>query len=124
MSLQPTPALSGREETSTMAEHSKGKALVTGASSGIGAVYADRLAGRGYDLILAARDVARMEALAGRLRADTGRTVEVIEADLTSSADLATVARRLDTDDAITLLVNNAGMNLTGGLLDNDAAHL
>ena len=73
----------------------KGKAvLITGGSTGIGAVYADRLANRGYDLILVARDQARMEALADRLRDETGRTIEVVRADLTDSADLARVAGR------------------------------
>ncbi|QJU56610.1 SDR family oxidoreductase [Sphingomonas sp. AP4-R1] len=98
-----------------------GTALVTGASSGIGAVYADRLARRGYDLILVARDAARMEALATTLRDQTGRAVEVLPADLTHAADVAKVADRLATDGAITLLVNNAGMSLNGGLLDNEA---
>jgi short-subunit dehydrogenase len=101
-----------------------GTALVTGASTGLGAVYADRLARRGHDLILVARDAARMEALAGRLRAETGRTVEVLPADLTDPAALALVADRLATDAAITLLVNNAGMSLKGGLLDNGPAEV
>jgi len=101
---------------------SLGTALVTGASSGIGSVYADRLAHRGYDLILVARDAARMESLAERLRGETGRNAEVISADLTNGDDLGRVAHRIAQDDAITLLVNNAGMSLNGGLLDNDAA--
>lgn len=105
-----------------MTASSLGTALVTGASSGIGAVYADRLARRGYDLVLTARDAGRMEALAARLRADTGRAVEVLPADLTDGDDLDRVARRLATDPAITLLLNNAGMSMNGGLLDNDAA--
>jgi short-subunit dehydrogenase len=102
-----------------MAENSKGTALVTGASSGIGAVYADRLAGRGYDLILVARDAARLDTLAARLRAATGRKIEVLPADLTQPAQLAAVEARLSGDAAITLLVNNAGISLKGGLLDN-----
>ncbi|HEY0418384.1 MAG TPA: SDR family oxidoreductase [Acetobacteraceae bacterium] len=101
-----------------------GTALVTGASTGLGAVYADRLARRGHDLILVARDAARMEALAARLRAETGRIVEVLPADLTDPAALALVADRLATDAAITLLVNNAGMSLKGGLLDNGPAEV
>jgi hypothetical protein len=97
---------------------------VTGASTGIGAVYADRLAHRGHDLILVARDGARLEALAARLRAETGRTVEVIPADLTKPAELAKIEARLASDPAITVLVNNAGISLSGGLLDIGAAEL
>jgi len=103
---------------------SKGAALVTGASTGIGAVYADRLAHRGHDLILVARDGARMEAIARRLRAETGRTVEVLPADLADAADLAKVEARLASDAAITVLVNNAGISLNGGLLENGPAEL
>jgi short-subunit dehydrogenase len=100
----------------------KGAALVTGASSGIGAVYADRLAHRGYDLILVARDAARMEALAARLRTETSRAIEVLPADLTASADVAKVEQRLANDTAITLLINNAGMSLNGSVLENGIA--
>jgi short-subunit dehydrogenase len=107
-----------------MTSNAKGTALVTGASSGIGAVYADRLAHRGYDLILVARNAARMEALATRLRAETGRTVEVLPADLAVPADVAKVRDRLGSDPAITVLVNNAGISLDGGLLDNEPADL
>ncbi len=105
-----------------MAENPKGTALITGASSGIGAVYADRLAHRGHDLILVARDGARMEAIASRLRAETGRSIEVLPADLTSQAELAKIEDRLRSDRAITVLVNNAGASLNGGLLDNEPA--
>ncbi len=73
-------------------------ALITGASAGIGATYADRLARRGHDLILVARDEARLTALAERLRAETGRAVEVLVADLTAKADLLAVEQRLRTD--------------------------
>jgi len=95
-----------------MAETHKGTALITGASTGIGAVYADRLAHRGYDLILVARDKARLDALATRLRAETGRTVDVLPADLTKSDELATVQRKLEHNATITVLVNNAGISL------------
>jgi short-subunit dehydrogenase len=107
-----------------MTDNLKGAALVTGASSGIGAVYADRLARRGHDLILVARDGARMETIARRLRAVTGRTVEVLPADLTKPAELAAVEARLASDPTITMLVNNAGISLNGGLLDKSAAEL
>lgn len=99
---------------------SKGAALVTGASSGIGAVYADRLARRGYDLILAARDEGRLNALAGRLRAETGVKVDVIRADLTQRDDLARLETRLREDAGVTLLVNNAGAALFGAFTDSD----
>lgn len=95
-------------------------ALITGGSTGIGAVYADRLAHRGYDLVLVARDQARMEALAERLRGETGRTIEVVRADLTDRADLARVAERFASNPAITLLVNNAGLSMTGDAISVD----
>jgi len=99
-----------------------GTALVTGASTGIGAVYADRLARRGYDLILVARDAERLEALAARLRSETGREIAVLPADLTERGDLSKVEHQFASDPTITLLVNNAGMSLTGTLLDSDPA--
>ncbi|MFS2111665.1 SDR family NAD(P)-dependent oxidoreductase [Sphingomonas sp. Sphisp140] len=107
-----------------MTDSTLGTALITGASTGIGAVYADRLAKRGHDLILVARDAARMQALADRLTAETGRSIEVLPADLTDGDDLDRVAKRLADDATITLLVNNAGMSLNGGLLDNEAPAL
>ena len=107
-----------------MALENKGTALVTGASSGIGAVYADRLAKRGYDLILVARNAVRMDALATRLRSETGRNVDVLAADLAIPGDLATVRDRLAGDPSITLLVNNAGISLNGGVLETDPADL
>jgi len=102
-----------------MSTSSLGTALVTGASTGIGAVYADRLARRGHDLVLVARDGQRLEALAAKLRADTGRTVDVLVANLASSADVARVEQRIVDDAAITLLVNNAGRSLNGDTLEN-----
>lgn len=101
-----------------------GTALITGASTGIGATYADRLARRGHDLILVARDRARLEALAERLRAETGRSVEVLPADLTDREQLGRVEARLAEDAAITLLVNNAGMSIEGTLFDTPPAQV
>ena len=78
-----------------MKTQSMGLAVITGASSGIGAVYADRLARRGYDLLLVARSREPMEDLAKRLAAGTGQKVEILVADLTDSNDLAGVERIL-----------------------------
>jgi uncharacterized protein len=91
-------------------EWARGTALITGASSGIGSVYADRLARRGYDLILIARDRQRLDALAISLSENTGRSVEIIVADLNDKADLARVEGVLRTNASITVLVNNAGI--------------
>ena len=93
-------------------------ALVTGASSGIGATYADRLARRGHGLVLVARSGDRLDALAARLRSETGVAVETLVADLADAAALARVERRLRDDAAIGLLVNNAGSALPGGIAD------
>jgi uncharacterized protein len=98
----------------------KGTALVTGASSGIGAIYADRLAQRGYDLILVARSESRLASLARRLARDTGRAVETMAADLTNAADLQRVEQILRTNADISLLVNNAGVGAVGSLLASD----
>ena len=87
-----------------------GTAVITGSSSGIGAVYADRLAERGYDLIVVARNQERLNALADRLKSETGRSVEVVVADLNQKADLAKVESILRKDARVTLLVNNAGV--------------
>src|ERR1700760_801859 len=95
----------------------KGTALITGASTGIGAVYADRLAKRGYDLILVARNEERLSESAARLKS-TGRRIETLPADLTRKADVQRVAERLSTDPTITALVNNAGLGNAGKLLD------
>ena len=95
----------------------KGTALITGASTGIGAVYADRLAKRGYDLILVARNEERLSEAAARLKY-TGRRIETITADLTKKEDVQRVAERLSNDSTITALVNNAGLGSAGKLLD------
>lgn len=95
--------------------------LITGASAGIGATYADRFARRGHDLVLVARDKARMEAAAARLSQETGVGVEVLAADLTRPEDLAVIEGRLRDDDRIGVLVNNAGAGLGGQFMDQSA---
>jgi short-subunit dehydrogenase len=102
------------------ATKAKGTALITGASTGIGAIYADRLAKRGHDLILVARNQSRLTALAGRLKNETGRSVETIAADLNDKADLARIEATLRTNTNITLLVNNAGVGGAAPLLNSD----
>ena len=103
-----------------MAETHKGTALITGASSGIGAIYADRLAKRGYDLILVARNRERLAALSSRITTGTRRSVEILDADLNDKAGLAAVEAKLKEDASITLLVNNAGVGTHTPLLGSN----
>jgi short-subunit dehydrogenase len=103
-----------------MTQAHKGTALITGASTGIGSIYADRLARRGYDLILVARNRERLNAIAERLTNETRRNVEVIQADLANSEDLFHVERKLREDASITLLVNNAGIGTHTPLLESN----
>jgi len=98
----------------------KGVAVVTGASSGIGAVYADRLAKRGYDLILVARNEARLKSLSARLTSETGRSIKVLRADLSNKTELAKVEATLRDDPSMTMLVNNAGIASVAPLLNAD----
>lgn len=99
---------------------SKGTALVTGASSGIGAIYADRLAKRGYDLILVARNEERLKDVAARITGATGRSVTTLPADLNDKASLAKVESVLKENPAVTMLVNNAGFGSAVPLLQSD----
>jgi short-subunit dehydrogenase len=101
--------------------------LITGASAGLGSVYADRFARRGHDLVLAGLEGDRLEAEAERLHSETGVAVDVIEADLTVPAQLAQVEAKLRDDARIGVLINNAGAGLAGDFLDqspDDAAWL
>lgn len=97
-----------------------GAAVITGASSGIGAIYADRLARRGHDLVLVARDEARLNGLAQRLRAETGVKVDVIRADLTKREDSLKIEALLRDDAGIGALVNNAGLSVSDPLNGGD----
>lgn len=104
------------EKSNPMSQNSA--VLITGASTGIGATYAERFARRGHDLVLVARDVARMEAVASRLRQETGVTIDILQADLTQAMDLAKVETRLRDDARIGILVNNAGTAIGGSFVD------
>lgn len=99
-------------------------ALITGASSGIGATYADRLARRGHPLKLVARDGRRLEAVAERLRAQTGVAIETRLADLTRGDTLRAIADWIAADASLGLLVNNAGVAVVGRMLDADPGRL
>ncbi|KVV53942.1 AraC family transcriptional regulator [Burkholderia cepacia] len=103
-----------------MTTSTKGTALITGASAGIGAVYADRLAKRGYDLVLVARNQDRLNTLARRLMAETGRSVETVAADLNDKAALAKIEGILRENSNITMLVNNAGIGSVASILNGD----
>jgi uncharacterized protein len=101
-----------------------GTALITGASAGIGAAYADRLATRGCDLVIVARDHERLNGLAQQLTKKAGVRVDVLAADLTSRVDLGKVEDRLRSDESITLLVNNAGIGGRNQGLNEDINYL
>jgi short-subunit dehydrogenase len=89
--------------------------LITGASTGIGAAYADRFARRGHDVVLVARDTARLETLAARLKAEAGVVAEVLPADLTDRDQRIRIEARLREDSTIGILINNAGTAAPGG---------
>ncbi|MDP9530330.1 SDR family NAD(P)-dependent oxidoreductase [Pseudomonas protegens] len=98
--------------------------LITGASSGIGATYAERFAQRGHDLVLVARDQARLDALAAKLRDEHQVAIDVMVADLTQPGDLTAVEARLRDDARIGILVNNAGAALSGRFTEQNADHM
>jgi uncharacterized protein len=99
----------------------QGTALITGASGGIGAAYAERLARRGYDLTLVARNRSRLNELAARISNETGRAVEVLAADLTDRKALAGVESILKENATLSMLVNNAGVGAAAPLLRSSA---
>jgi uncharacterized protein len=98
--------------------------LITGASSGIGATYAERFARRGHDLVIVARDKVRLNDLATRLRADCNVAVDVLQADLTSPGDLSALETRLRDDARIGILINNAGKAQAGAFADQTAEEI
>lgn len=103
---------------------SKSAVLVTGASTGIGAAYAERFAQRGHDLILVARNTERLTALAQRLRSEAGVQVDILAADLTNNDDVATVEQRLREDTRIGVLINNAGTAIPGDFINQNGEEI
>lgn len=121
MTERASPTLQARGAQAHVAHSAPPGVLITGASSGIGAVYAERFAQRGHALVLVARDQRRLDASASRLRDTYKVAVDVLRADLTQPTDLATVEDRLRDDARIGTLVNNAGMALAGGFVQQSA---
>jgi short-subunit dehydrogenase len=120
--LQTTPAVekhfTQKRKPMTKNMNPRSSVLITGASSGIGATYAERFARRGHDLVLVARDKARLDTLAARLRQETGVSVDVLPADLTKTGDLLAVEARLRDDPRIGTLINNAGIAQSGSFIE------
>lgn len=113
-----------QEEIILSTRFNKGTALITGASMGIGAVYADRLAKRGYDLILVARSEDKLKEVATQIQSATGCKIEIVRADLTVPADVRNVSERISFDVSITALVNNAGLGSASTLVESDPKYL
>lgn len=103
-----------------MTRADKGTAVITGASTGMGAVYADRLARQGHDLVLIARDEERLARVARQAGAATDRRVEVLAADLADPGALRRVEAWLRTRGDIGMLVNNAGVGSVAPLAEAD----
>jgi len=97
-------------------------AVITGASAGLGAAFARKLAARGYDLLLVARREDRLRALTRELRDEYGITAEFLAADLTDPAALESVAERIRTAQNLGLLVNNAGFGTQHYFVETDPA--
>jgi len=102
----------------------QGAALITGASGGIGAAYAERLARRGYDLALVGRNRSRLNTLAARISDETGRDVQVLAADLSDRKALASVESFLKEDASLSMLVNSAGIGAAAPFVQSDIARM
>jgi uncharacterized protein len=107
-----------------MANPTSRSALITGGSAGLGAAYADHLARRGHDIVLVARDKARLDETAHRVRTGTGRDVSVLSADLSTPDGTQAVEERIAADASIDTVVNNAGIALFGPLSSADPGQL
>jgi len=99
-----------------------GTALITGASSGIGAAYARTLAARGKNLVLVARRKERLAALAEELQRTHGIAAEILVADLTNPADIEHVEKRIHEIKPLDMLINNAGFGTSGNFSEIDIA--
>jgi len=99
-------------------------ALVTGASSGIGATYAERLAQRGFNLILVARNAQRLSSLADKLSSTYQVKVDCLPADLSSAEGWRITSARLYKDTSISMLINSAGLGPEGAVLQSNESEL
>jgi short-subunit dehydrogenase len=97
-------------------------AVITGATSGIGNVFAHRLAASGHDVLLVARDAARLDTVCAELGAAHGIQAEALVADLSDDADIARVADRLRHESRLATLVSNAGFGTRGTIETADPA--
>ncbi len=114
----------GEDDMSTHSTVTHSTVLVTGASSGIGAVYADRFAQRGHAVVLVARDVKRLQAIADQIHQAYGVNIEVIQADLARDEDVSRIENVLKTRQDIDILVNNAGISLSGNFIGQAPASI
>lgn len=103
-----------------MATEIKGTAAITGASSGLGEVFARKLAARGYDLLLVARREAKLQTLASELASEHGVAAEALRADLSFDDDVSRLEHRLASERDLALLVNDAGFGLSGSFTSVD----
>jgi uncharacterized protein len=114
-------SMSGNEDQLQKATSVKGKAVITGASAGIGKVFADRLGKRGYDLILIARRADKLNLLSAELQATYNVSVQKIPADLSDSTQLGAIVDLIAADESVSLLLNNAGTATLGAFVDSTA---